>query len=188
MPPAAPSSPPFARRSYRRELRSRRSPGHHDTALHVASHPPPPPPTGVPDPIPIAPKWPDSVSEFNRTTADDTRPDDSETGGTHAFRLGRRGLARINLRKAVLTAVEVGNTFATSGSRSTMFVPSAYRFAYFPRTPPVKLISRSSGSGSSGRLRFVIRSSLCAGRRAGADDSDPVFVFHVRDRQQPTMR
>jgi hypothetical protein len=43
----------------------------------------------------------------------------------HVFRLGRRGFARINLRKAVFTAVEVRNAFATSGSRSTMFVPSA---------------------------------------------------------------
>src|SRR5262245_3532316 len=41
-------------------------------------------------------------------------------------------------RSASLTALESGNTAATSGSSRTTFVPSAYRFAYLPRTPPRK--------------------------------------------------
>src|SRR5436189_32260 len=57
-------------------------------------------------------------------------------------------------RSARFTASEVRKTFATSGSRSTTFVPLAQRAAYLPRTPPAK--STSSGiSGSLGWFFFI---------------------------------
>ena len=47
----------------------------------------------------------------------------------------------ITCRNASLTASDVGNCLATSGSSTTTFVPSANFFAYLPRTPLEKLYS-----------------------------------------------
>lgn len=67
-----------------------------------------------------------------------------------------------NARGAELTAAESGNSSATSGSRTTMLVPSAYRLAYFPRTPPER--------SYSGRIPATTEVSRPCGvvRRAGA--------------------
>src|SRR6185436_18197603 len=86
-------------------------------------------------------------------------------------------------RNERFTASALGNTFATSGSSTTTFVPSAYRRGYFPRTPPAKSYScRISGSLDL-RSVFFIHFLF----PPGADDTDyrldrckqqPVMFFH----------
>lgn len=58
---------------------------------------------------------------------------------------------RTNVRNASFTDFEVRNIFATSGESTTTLLPSAYRFAYLPRTPLLKSYSGSM----SGRLSWT---------------------------------
>ncbi len=90
---------------------------------------------------------------------------------------------RANVRSASLTARLSGKSSATSGSRSTTLVPSAYRAAVTPRTACEKSYSGRIVSASAFRLfesLVFILSSLAARRESGADDSCPGRPFSVR--------
>jgi hypothetical protein len=50
---------------------------------------------------------------------------------------------RTKVRNASFTDSDVRKIFATSGESTTTLLPSAYRFAYFPRTPLLKSYSGS---------------------------------------------
>jgi len=64
------------------------------------------------------------------------RPDYGEPGKS------ARGCFLTNdFRSERFTAFELENTLATSGSKTTTFVPCAWRRAYFPRTPCEKSYS-----------------------------------------------
>jgi len=83
-------------------------------------------------------------------------------------------------RSASFTAVDVGNMSATSGSKTTTFVPSAKRAAYLPRTPFEKSYSGriSSPDFVRGVLDvFFIMSSLTLGGESYGDDSDALVSF-----------
>ena len=69
-------------------------------------------------------------------------------------RRGRAGSVRQSFRRAALTARAVGNASATSSSSKSTFVPCANRFAYLPRTPPLKSYSARMVSTSRTRLGF----------------------------------
>lgn len=62
---------------------------------------------------------------------------------------------RTKVRNASFTDSEVRNILATSGESTTTLLPSAYRLAYFPRTPLLKSYS-SSISGRLSRLVFFM--------------------------------
>jgi hypothetical protein len=51
----------------------------------------------------------------------------------------------INARGALFTDCSSGKCSATSGERSTRFVPVRYRAAYFRRTPPFNFCISDSG-------------------------------------------
>jgi len=59
---------------------------------------------------------------------------------------------RTKVRNASFTDSEVRNIFARSGESTTTLLPSAYRLAYFPRTP---LLKSYSGSMSACPLRWM---------------------------------
>src|SRR5205823_5544715 len=74
------------------------------------------------------------------------------------------------------------NSAATSGSRTTMFVPSRKRWAYLPRTPPVKSYSgRRSSLESEGLSVFFIGLTLTARRRSGVDNANLITPFCMRN-------
>jgi hypothetical protein len=70
----------------------------------------------------------------------------------------RRGLfaTRIKLGKAELTDCSSGKYGATSGERSTRFVPARKRATYFPRTPPFHLDRSYSRRSSPRRSCFSV--------------------------------
>jgi hypothetical protein len=53
--------------------------------------------------------------------------------------------AGIKVRRALFTDGSSGKCSATSGERSTRFVPARYRAVYFPRTPPFNFCISDSG-------------------------------------------
>ncbi len=97
-------------------------------------------------------------------------------------------------RKAALTDSESGKDFASSGSTSTRFDPSAFRrAAYRPRRALEKSKSYSGRKSSPAVfvvLRFLgfIAFSLFGGCHAGADDSDNSISCGMRDDQQSSVR
>ena len=93
-----------------------------------------------------------------------------------ALPFGRTDLART--RSAWFTALVSGKTAATSGSRTTMLLPSAKRAAYFPRTPRLKSYSGRMSVLALGF--FFIDSTLNSRRETGADDVDGVLGLDVR--------
>lgn len=87
-------------------------------------------------------------------------------------------------RNALFTALAVGNAAATSGASKTMFVSSANRAAYFPRTPPEKSYSSRIFSRTAGRLRllgFFIRFPFPTASGSSADDTGDVAALDVSD-------
>ena len=90
---------------------------------------------------------------------------------------------RTKVRSASFTDSEVGKTFAISGERTTTLLPSAYRFAYFPRTPLLKSYSGSMAFGLS-RLAFFIGLPFIPRRLSCADDPDTVATIHMHNDQQ----
>ena len=78
-------------------------------------------------------------------------------GAGRAFRRLRRLTIATRARSASFTVRESGNSSATSGSRSTTLVPSAYLAAYFPRTPPRKSYSARTSGSRTVVLTFLIR-------------------------------
>ena len=89
-----------------------------------------------------------------------------------AARGGVGGSARISPRNAAFTARAVGNAAATSGARTTTFVPCAYRFAYLPRTPPLKSYSARMGLSRTWPVGFFISAPLAAAGLACTDEAD----------------
>jgi hypothetical protein len=91
-----------------------------------------------------------------------------------------------NPRSASLTALVFGNASAISGSSTTMLEASLSRAAYLPRTIGPKSSRRYSGrkSSFSKSVFFFIELSLCARRKAGADDTDALAPFRMRNDQQ----
>lgn len=97
---------------------------------------------------------------------------------------------RIKVRKAVLTDCSSGKYSATSGDKSTRFVPARKRAAYLPRTPPFNVDKSYSGRRpfrcSFFSVVFFIMFSLAPRRLAGADYSDILTAIRVGDNQHPT--
>ncbi len=88
-----------------------------------------------------------------------------------------------SIRRALLTASGVGKAFATSGSRSTKFVPALTLLKCFPRTPPSRA-GKSYSSRSSAMFFLSVFVVMAFSLRcwSRADDSDSVlFEFSVRD-------
>jgi hypothetical protein len=92
--------------------------------------------------------------------------------------------ARMSFRSDAFTFFDVGKTFATSGSKTTTFVPSAQRRAYFPRRPCEKSYS-SRIPFRSDLLDFLfIKSVLSTAFASGADDADIIAPVSVNDNEQ----
>ena len=66
-----------------------------------------------------------------------------------------------------------------------MFVPSAKRDAYFPRTPPPK--SYSSRIGFSGSLLLLIDLAFGPRGQSGADDGNIVIRLAVRHDHETVL-
>ncbi len=63
-----------------------------------------------------------------------------------------------------------------------MFVPSRKRWAYFPRTPPLKSYSgRRSSPESEGLLVFFIGLAFTARGRSGVDNANLITAFCMRN-------
>lgn len=93
------------------------------------------------------------------------------------------------LRRARFTEAESGKAAATSGSRTTTFVPSAYRLAYLPRTPPRKSYSGRMVSGSDTFSGFFfIDLALKARRRPGIDKANRIAICVGDNNQSLPMR
>ena len=97
----------------------------------------------------------------------------------------RLALALRTSRRALLTAVAVGNSAATSGASRIRFVPSAKRLAYFPRVPPLKSYSGLSCSRDWRATRFLlaffIDRPFPTGGGSSANDSNDVATLEVSD-------
>jgi hypothetical protein len=80
--------------------------------------------------------------------------------------------SRMSARSALFTARSFGNAFATFGSRTTTFVASATRSAYFPRARRPKSERLYSGRRPSDRFlfAFLIDFPLAYGRGSSTDD------------------
>lgn len=91
----------------------------------------------------------------------------------------------ITSRSARFTEVAVGNSAATSGAGRTRFVPSAKRFAYFPRTALLKSYSaRISGSGDREGdflTGFFIKNPFPTASGSSAHDSNGVVALDMDD-------
>jgi hypothetical protein len=85
--------------------------------------------------------------------------------GTDAF-------SRMIFRSEAFTAFELENTLATSGSKTTTFVPCAYRRAYFPRTPCEKSYSSRIDSRLDLLGVFLIELALSTAGYSCTDDAD----------------
>ena len=94
---------------------------------------------------------------------------------------------RTNVRKASFTDSEVRNIFATSGESTTTLLPSAYRFAYFPRTPLLKSYSGNMSSCLS-RMSFFISISFAARGRTSTDDTDTLVPVRMHHYKQPAFQ
>src|SRR5262249_8908481 len=92
---------------------------------------------------------------------------------------------RVNVRSASFTAFESGKMAAMSGSRTTRFVPWAYRAAYLPRTPLLKSYS-SSKSGSRFLGAFFIILPLPTSCDTSTDDANPLFSVGEDNDQEST--
>ena len=97
----------------------------------------------------------------------------------HAADTGRR----ISFRSEAFTLFELGNLFATSGSRTTTFVPCAERRAYFPRSPFEKSYSPSIPF-CVGLLDFFIKLALSPAGSPRANDANIVASVGVNDNEQ----
>lgn len=90
---------------------------------------------------------------------------------------------RISFRSEALTLFELVNFFATSGSRTTAFVPCAERRAYFPRSPREKSYS-SRTPFCVGLLDFFIKLTLSPAGWPRADDANIIGSLSVNDNEQ----
>src|SRR4029077_11005653 len=94
--------------------------------------------------------------------------------------------SRMSARSALFTARPFGNAFATCGSRTTTFVASATRRAYFPRARRPKSERLYSGRRPSDRflLALLIDLPLACGRGSGTDDPDCIATRGVRYHEE----
>lgn len=90
---------------------------------------------------------------------------------------------RISFRSEAFTLFELGNFFATSGSRITTFVPCAQRRAYLPRSPCEKSYS-SRIPFRGGLLDFFIKLTLSPAGSPRANDANIVASVSVNDNEQ----
>jgi hypothetical protein len=88
--------------------------------------------------------------------------------------------ARMSFRSEAFTFFDVRKTLATSGANTTTFVPSVYRFAYFPRRPCEKSYSSRIPLVDF----FFIGLSLSSIRSPRADDTDIIASVGVHDNEQ----
>ena len=93
-------------------------------------------------------------------------------------------------RSASFASTAVGNAVATSGSRTTTELPTAYRDAYLFRGAPRKSYSGKISSAGIRRLRiplltvFFIVSPLTPGRDPGTDDPNGLAAVDEHHREQ----
>gem|GEM_PF-2954583 len=92
-------------------------------------------------------------------------------------------------RRASLTDLSFGKTFAISGSNTTMFVSFAIFTAYLPQTNSPKSDRLYSGLNSSVPIwsLFFIDCSLSSFCYARADYVDNIIIFHVRHNQESSL-
>src|ERR1700690_1571344 len=97
---------------------------------------------------------------------------------------------RLSDLSASFTAFEVLNVSATSGARTTTFVPRAKLAAYFPRTPPEKSYSgRISSLSCFCFLAAGILPPLASGRDSSTDEADALASMRMRhDHHATCMR
>src|SRR5258706_5627754 len=98
--------------------------------------------------------------------------------------------SRMSPRSALFRARSFGNAFATCGSRTTTFVASVTRRAYFPRARRPKSERLYSRRRLSDRflLAFLIDLPLACGRGSGTDDPDCIATLSVGDHEKTTAR
>jgi hypothetical protein len=126
-------------------------------------------------------------------------PQRSSQPNSYAVRLRVRcrkvvRVTRAIVRNASLTARVSGKIFATSGSRRTTLVPSAYRAAVTPRTAFEKsyssrIVSSSEPSGGAFFLLFFILLSFISSCQPSTNDSRSRRPLGVgNDQQAITVR
>lgn len=87
-------------------------------------------------------------------------------------------------RSEMFTALELGNTLATSGSRTTTFVPCAKRRAYFPRSPCEKSYSSRIGFRAGLFDVFFIILAFPPADPSCADNANIIASVRVNDNEQ----
>src|SRR5262245_36116201 len=93
----------------------------------------------------------------------------------------------MSARSAWLTASAVGKAAATSGASTTTFVPSAYRFAYLPRSPWLKSYSPSMSGSRFGLVALFIILTLPPRRLTSTDQSNPLTSIREDDHEQSAV-
>ena len=93
-----------------------------------------------------------------------------------------------NLRSARLTSLDVLKRSAMSGSSTTTLLPSTYRGAYLPRTPPRKSYSGRILSTGFLSSALLIVSAFAPGGFPGTDDSYTTFSVGMHDNQQSSAK
>ena len=121
----------------------------------------------------------------------------SPNGYAVRLRGGCRDAVRVRraiVRNASFTARVLGKISATSGSRRTTLVPSAYRAAVMPRTALEKsysdrIVSSSEPSGRAFLLFFFILPSFMSSCQPSTNDSRSRWPLGVgNDQQAVTVR
>ena len=102
-----------------------------------------------------------------------------------SIRLFRPPQPLVRMRRMPFTSLEFLKTFATSGSSTTIFVPLAKLFAYFPLTPFEKSYSAFMSVSLVFALLFFICSPFPPGCQARADDSNRRSPLSMRYDRQP---
>lgn len=87
-------------------------------------------------------------------------------------------------RSETFTALELENTLATSGSRTTTFVPCAERRAYFPRSPCEKSYSFRIGFRADLFDVFFIILAFPPAGPSGTDNANIIVSVRVNDNEQ----
>jgi hypothetical protein len=87
-------------------------------------------------------------------------------------------------RSETLTTFELGNTLATSGSRTTTLVPCAWRRAYLPRSPCEKSYSFGFCLRPDLFCIFFITLAFSTAGPSRANDPDIIAAIRVNDNEQ----
>jgi hypothetical protein len=96
-------------------------------------------------------------------------------------------------RRASLASLELGKAAATSGSKTTTALPTAYLEAYLLREPRLKSYSGRISSASDPSAAFVLLDdffiipSLLACGLSRADDAHDTVPIYIHDDNQTTV-